>query len=231
MKKKFLCATLLAVTYFSSQGASKVIMTTKFLGATGIALGVGSYATKTLANHSDNFTYGAHAPLDPTITNKGKCYTPFFGTPSDEHGFCGVENLRAEDGHGYYANPPKKAYDTQDRMLAQQVGAKKAFAVCDGHGKDHGHDIAEKVIQTIPRKALASKNTKESFISACKEMQEELRRTSKAQHSGTTFVAGIIEGKTLTAANVGDSRLIVMRPSALPFSDFPLQQMIKKEIR
>lgn len=121
-----------------------------------------------------------------------------------------LENLRSKDKHGKLV--PK--YACQDRLFMVSAGSKIVFGVCDGHG-DEGGVIANQVAHTLSEQIANSKNIciADSFRYFCKEMQDRLLTTSEAKHSGTTFVAAALQGTTLTVANVGDSRLIVINPS------------------
>lgn len=129
-------------------------------------------------------------------------------THSLTYGACTVENLRSTNRQGELC----RLYPNQDRLLAMSSDNGRAlFAVCDGHGK-HGDVVATKVVNTVCPQVLTAEKVSQGFVDACKKVQDSLVNLPQAQNSGTTFVAGIIQGDQLTPANIGDSRLIVVRP-------------------
>ncbi len=125
-----------------------------------------------------------------------------------------LENLRGKDVQGNLA----PLYPSQDRLFVGDLFGKTMFALCDGHGQN-GSKIAEQVIKTIPLQVLNRTDVQDGLRKACKAMQEKFQKSPHAQHSGATFVAGVIQNKLLTVANLGDSRLLVVRPSQgiIPF--------------
>ncbi len=126
-----------------------------------------------------------------------------------------LENLRGKDAQGN----PAPLYATQDRLFVGEVFGKTMFALCDGHGA-YGHKIAENIMHTVPLQVFNSSDTQQGFKKACKAAQEKFLKNAYAQQSGSTFVAGVIHNKLLTVANLGDSRLLVVRPSEgmMPFA-------------
>lgn len=112
-----------------------------------------------------------------------------------------------------------RAYACQDRVFAGTMLGKTMFAVCDGHG-DQGDLIAQDAVEQFVLEAFKHKEIKYGLVAACKKLQEKYKNTANAQKSGTTLVAGTLQDNVLTVANVGDSRLIVIRPSreSIPFS-------------
>ena len=115
-----------------------------------------------------------------------------------------IENIRGFNN--------RRAYPCQDRVFAGTMLGKIMFAVCDGHG-DKGDLIAQDAAEHFPLEVFKHKEIKYGLIAACKNLQEKYKRTTNAQQSGTTLVAGTLQDNVLTVANVGDSRLIVIRPS------------------
>ena len=122
-----------------------------------------------------------------------------------------IENIRGGNN--------RRAYPCQDRVFAGTMLGKILFAVCDGHG-DKGDLIAQDAVENFPIEVVKHKEIKYGLVAACKKLQEKYKKTAHAQQSGTTLVAGVVQDNVLTVANVGDSRLIVIRPSrqSIPFS-------------
>ncbi len=122
-----------------------------------------------------------------------------------------IENIRGGNN--------RRAYPCQDRVFAGTMLGKTMFAVCDGHG-DKGDLVAQDAAEHFPLEVFKHKEIKYGLIAACKKLQEKYKHTANAQQSGTTLVAGVLQDNVLTVANVGDSRLIVIRPSrqSIPFS-------------
>lgn len=119
-----------------------------------------------------------------------------------------LENIRGSDQAGNLC----RKYPTQDRLFVGNMFDRTMFTLCDGHGT-YGDKIADRVIKGISVQVLNSKDVATGYSAACKTMQEQLFKNSYAYRSGSTFVSGIIKDALLTVANVGDSRLIVVRPS------------------
>lgn len=122
-----------------------------------------------------------------------------------------IENIRGRNN--------ERAYPCQDRVFAGTMLGKIMFTVCDGHG-DKGDVIAQDAAEQFPLEVFKHKEVEYGVVAACKKLQEKYKRMHQAQQSGTTLVAGVIQDNVLTVANVGDSRLIVIRPSrqSIPFS-------------
>lgn len=122
-----------------------------------------------------------------------------------------IENIRGGND--------QRAYPCQDRVFAGTMLGKVLFAVFDGHG-DKGDVIAQDAAEQFPLEVFKHKEVEYALIAACKKLQEKYSRMHHAQQSGTTLVAGVLQNNVLTVANVGDSRLIVIRPSrqSIPFS-------------
>jgi serine/threonine protein phosphatase PrpC len=122
-----------------------------------------------------------------------------------------IENIRGGNN--------QRAYPCQDRVFAGTLLGKIMFAVCDGHG-DKGDVIAQDAAEQFPLEVFKHKEVEYGLVAACKKLQEKYRCMHHAQQSGTTLVAGVVQDNVLTVANVGDSRLIVIRPSrqSIPFS-------------
>ncbi len=122
-----------------------------------------------------------------------------------------IENIRGGNN--------RRAYPCQDRVFAGTMLGKIMFAVCDGHG-DKGDLIAQDAVEQFPLEVFKHKEIKYGMVAACKKLQEKYKKLANAQQSGTTLVAGTLQDGVLTVANVGDSRLIVIRPSrqSIPFS-------------
>lgn len=127
---------------------------------------------------------------------------------STNYGTYMIENIRAKDSMGNLV----RKYPTQDRVFVGGLLGKQVFAVCDGHG-DQGDIIADLVINKLLISAVNSKKIVTGFYDASKKMQDALIKNSQAFRSGTTFLAAVIDNNLLTVAHVGDSRLIVVRPS------------------
>lgn len=115
-----------------------------------------------------------------------------------------IENSRGENG--------RRAYSCQDRAFAGALVGKALFAICDGHGT-YGERIAQEVIKKFPLDVLKHKNSDQAIAGSCAQIQEQYRKMSHAQRSGTTLVCGVIQDKKLTVGNAGDSRLVLIRPS------------------
>jgi serine/threonine protein phosphatase PrpC len=122
-----------------------------------------------------------------------------------------IENIRGGNN--------RPAYPCQDRVFAGTMVGKIIFSVCDGHG-NKGDLIAQDTSEQFPLEVFKHKEIHYGLVAACKKLQEKYKKTAHAQQSGTTLVAGVLQGNALTVANVGDSRLIVIRPSrqSIPFS-------------
>ena len=122
-----------------------------------------------------------------------------------------IENIRGDNN--------RRAYPCQDRVFAGTLLGKIMFAVCDGHG-DKGDVIAQDASKHFPLEVLNHRKIEDGIKQTCAKLQEKYKRSADAQQSGTTLVAGTLQGNILTVANIGDSRLIVIRPSrqSVPFS-------------
>ena len=124
--------------------------------------------------------------------------------PEFSYGVYMIENIRGGN------NLP--AYPCQDTAFVGSLVGKAFFGVFDGHGK-FGERIAEEAAKNIPLNVLKHKGIEQGIKAACKTTQERYRQAMYAQRSGTTLVCGVIQGKELVVGNVGDSRLVVIRPS------------------
>lgn len=120
-----------------------------------------------------------------------------------------IENIRGADG--------KAAYENQDRLAFANL--KNALVgLFDGHGKKGGI-VATLVQRELIRRVLLSKNPSQSLKEAFADIQNMLSKNPDAQHAGTTAVIGVLdEHDMFTVANVGDSRLIVVRNKELLFA-------------
>jgi protein phosphatase len=84
------------------------------------------------------------------------------------------------------------------------------FGLFDGHG---GREAAEFASQNLP-KTLAEKLSKaatpdEGFVAAFQQLQKEMK--TWCVYVGTTVLLAVIEGRTLTVANTGDTRCVLSR--------------------
>ncbi len=124
--------------------------------------------------------------------------------PEITYGVYMIENIRGGNN--------RPAYSCQDAGFVGALVGKAFFGVFDGHGK-FGERIAQEVAKNLPLDVLKHKDVEQGIKGACKSTQERYTRTAYAQQSGTTLVCGVIQGKELVVGNVGDSRLVVIRPS------------------
>lgn len=120
------------------------------------------------------------------------------------------ENIRGFDG--------KAAYPNQDRVAIGNLKGNAFFGLFDGHGKK-GDLIATLLQNELVRRVLLSKKPGQSLQAALADMQNMLKKNQDAQHAGATAVAGVLDDNNLlTVANVGDSRLLVVRNGKELFS-------------
>lgn len=113
-----------------------------------------------------------------------------------------------------------KRNNNQDFVYAsdQKVGRLPSlFIVADGMGGHAAGDLASRLSVETAVDCI-SNSAKDSIVLILAEAIQKANETvlQRAQESpelsgmGTTFVAGVIDGDTLYAANVGDSRLYVI---------------------
>lgn len=127
-----------------------------------------------------------------------------------DYGTYGIQNI-----HGGSNSP---AYAYQDRVALAALVGRILFAVCDGHGMA-GDVVAQETIEQLPIAVLKHKAVDAGFRDACRSLQEKFLKTTYAQRSGTTLVGGVLSDdplthkKVLTVGHIGDSRLVVIRPS------------------
>ena len=133
---------------------------------------------------------------------------------------CG-EGLKIVVGHVSQRNVNPEDPDSkpnQDAFVVESnldgTGATSLFAVFDGHGKD-GHHCAQYARahfgDAVRMSAHFPSDMPKAFSSACKQVNLEMHRepTVPDVRSGTTCIAVSTIGRSLTAANVGDSRAIL----------------------
>lgn len=120
------------------------------------------------------------------------------------HGTYTVENARG------FNNAP--AYPNQDSPSIYCMLGRAVVLMCDGHGTA-GDVVADKVTSLLPLEVLKAKDAATGFKNGCAKLQQMFAKADYAQQSGSTCVGAQISGNKLTIANVGDSRLIVIRPN------------------
>ena len=117
---------------------------------------------------------------------------------------------------------PKKK--NQDRPIAcvplRGHPGVHVYAVLDGHGQ-HGHDVSEFVMATLPaflsREQRIREETGEAITSAVRGVCAELAQSNiNLSFSGTTCCFAVHHNDTLTVANIGDSRALLIRSPDLP---------------
>ncbi|KAF5830623.1 phosphatase 2C-like domain-containing protein [Dunaliella salina] len=108
--------------------------------------------------------------------------------------------------------------DNQDRCMVVQpfAGANQVLiGVMDGHGVD-GHRVSEYVKSSLPgvlrgHLLIGGQTPRKAYVNAFHEVDSLLSTSSgiDAENSGSTAVLGLLQGKQLTTAWVGDSRGVV----------------------
>jgi len=89
------------------------------------------------------------------------------------------------------------------------------FGVCDGHGSN-GEDISRIAVVALPYYVSLdpyyTTMPKKALRKACLKTDQTLtRKAVDHKKSGSTACVGLIIGSDLYVANVGDSRLVVVR--------------------
>jgi len=117
--------------------------------------------------------------------------------------------------------PYNKNKLNQDRAIVKFALADDAdislFGVFDGHG-EFGHEVAQFVIDTLPKTLIMQKNLKNDPVNAviagtmeCAAELKKHRDQIDFSFSGTTAVFGLKVGSTLYVGNAGDSRCVLGR--------------------
>ena len=118
-------------------------------------------------------------------------------------------------------NPEKKNQDTY--LLAPNLSKKSSmhlFGVADGHGQ-YGHEVADFVKFMLPDtiEDKMSEYTDETNLDLVKVIKDSYKKVhaniavgevTDADFSGSTLCSVIAKGRNLYAANVGDSRAILI---------------------
>ena len=97
-------------------------------------------------------------------------------------------------------------------IILNDVPAKGAYfyGLFDGHG---GREAAEFAANNLPKaisdRLIATANYEDAYIASYRQLQMDMKPW--CVYVGTTSVIAVIEGKTLTVANVGDSRCVICR--------------------
>jgi len=129
--------------------------------------------------------------------------------------------------------PYNKNKLNQDRAIVvwglQDDPEVSLFGVFDGHG-EFGHEVAQFVIDTLP-KTLAAQKVKEepvaSIVTGTLQCAEELKKhrdTIDYSFSGTTAVFGIKIKDTIYIGNAGDSRCVLGRINSGKIEALPLSE-------
>jgi len=122
----------------------------------------------------------------------------------------------------------------EDRFLCLELSGPAAggdpwvlLAVADGIGGHAAGEVAstmavEILKEDVTRKgaargtdALTGKVLEESFLKANREIFQRAAQSAELKGMGTTLVAALIDGNRSIAANVGDSRLYLVRDAAM----------------
>lgn len=120
----------------------------------------------------------------------------------------------SKKGYAPY-NPRKRNQDSVLMQEHKETGT-LMFCVLDGHG-EAGDLVSHFITDHLARKTFAHPDFK---TKPGKAMRDEVLKLEKAllkdmsidtEFSGTTAVLSCIRGKTLTVANIGDSRIILGR--------------------
>ncbi len=120
------------------------------------------------------------------------------------------ENIRGVDG--------KAAYSNQDCLAFGFLKGNIFCGIFDGHGAK-GNLVAAFLKNEVVRRVLLSKKPGQSLKEALADMQNMLKKNKDAQHAGATAVISVLDDTNLlTVANVGDSRLLVVRNGKELFS-------------
>eukprot|EP00747_Dinoflagellata_sp_TGD_P208214 gnl/TRDRNA2_/TRDRNA2_81724_c0_seq1.p1 gnl/TRDRNA2_/TRDRNA2_81724_c0~~gnl/TRDRNA2_/TRDRNA2_81724_c0_seq1.p1 ORF type:complete len:392 (+),score=59.69 gnl/TRDRNA2_/TRDRNA2_81724_c0_seq1:113-1288(+) len=116
----------------------------------------------------------------------------------------------------------KPTWTNQDSYLVVPLDEARVFVgVFDGHG-EHGHNISQHVRDRFFEEVcnlVQGPVLPEALSAMFAKVQESLSGDEKAQYSGTTTVAAVLdlEQGSATVAHVGDSRLVVGSGGAIWF--------------
>lgn len=97
-------------------------------------------------------------------------------------------------------------------IILEDVPTKGAmlFGLFDGHGGREAAEFAsEHLPHAISERLKSTQRPEDAYIAAFKQLQMDMKPW--CVYVGTTSVIAIIEGTTLTVANVGDSRCVLYR--------------------
>jgi serine/threonine protein phosphatase PrpC len=97
----------------------------------------------------------------------------------------------------------------EDRHVVARVGDALLIAVLDGHG---GAAVAERAATMLPGAVRSRLRAKATPRAALVEAIAELDAALQAPDTGTTLTAAVLQGRRLTIAQLGDSRLVLVTP-------------------
>jgi serine/threonine protein phosphatase PrpC len=89
------------------------------------------------------------------------------------------------------------------------------LGVCDGHG-DHGlvsKFVADGVADILKKQLSATEDVAEAWTTACLDLDSQLKDTGRK--GGSTAVWALVTDTSITVANVGDSRCILIQKPSL----------------
>jgi serine/threonine protein phosphatase PrpC len=113
-------------------------------------------------------------------------------------------------GHAEMVGRRPQMEDVSVVLQDKPVPGAQLFALFDGHG---GREAAEFAAENLPAAITEKVNEKgdveASYITAFTQLQNEM--ASWCVYVGTTAVVAVIDGTSLTVANVGDSRAVICR--------------------
>lgn len=124
----------------------------------------------------------------------------------------------------------------QDALVVAEHGPTGSILLCvfDGHGEE-GHRVSQYLRARIPDAVFQHPGFAEdpgaAMTDAVREVEQELIEDDgiDCRLSGSTAVMGIVRGKELTVANVGDSRITLAVGTKVPGRSGKLRTVIKAE--
>jgi len=128
-------------------------------------------------------------------------------------GISSIQNVRDGGIRALYKGQDAASFD-------KPAGQEKFyFGVFDGHGKTGG-EVSQYIYSRLLKQLQATDCTDEDIVKVVGAMQEELKDNEDAWKSGSTAVFAIFDwqAKNFKIANIGDSRLLVVRKGKEVFS-------------
>ncbi|KAF9607148.1 hypothetical protein IFM89_032370, partial [Coptis chinensis] len=116
---------------------------------------------------------------------------------------------------GYYPDSPDKENQDCFCIMTQLQGNPNLhlFGVFDGHGQfgtECSNFVKDRLVEILSNDPTLSKDPVKAFNSAFEAVNSELHESEiDDSMSGTTAIAVLVNGNTLFAANVGDSRGVI----------------------